>query len=115
MHEPKIGSTFPGERVTEPIRREIVNNGDDGALTGFRECNFLFESNSMRSNVVHSESSAKDALAGLYSQDGGRFPMLRAIHAAEADVEKSLKFWKKIVGKIPLHHRVSREFLNRQG
>ena len=72
----------------------------------------------MRSNVVHSEASARDALEGLLSQDGGTLPMLRVIHEAAADVEKSLKFWKKIVGKIPSQRRVSRvsrEFLNRQG
>lgn len=69
----------------------------------------------MRTNVVHSEASARNALEGLLSQDGGRLPMLRAIHEAAADVEKSLKFWKKIVKKFPSQHRVSREFLNRQG
>mgnify|MGYP001216227792 CR=1 FL=1 len=69
----------------------------------------------MRSNVVHSEASARRTLAGLHSQNGGKPPMLRAIHAAAADVEKSLKFWKKIVGKIPSQHHISREFLNRHG
>lgn len=83
--------------------------------SGFRERDLLFESNAMRSNLVHSEVSASGALAGLLSQDGGRLPMLRVFHEAAADVEKSLKFWKKIVGKIPSQHRPSREFLNRQG
>lgn len=115
MHDRKIGSIFPGKRLTEPIQREIVNNGDDGALTGFRERSLLFESNSMRSNVVHSGASARRTLAGLHSQNGGKPPMLRAIHAAAADVEKGLKFWKKIVEKSPSHHRFSREFVNRQG
>ena len=69
----------------------------------------------MRSDMVHSEASARDALEGQFSQDGGRLPMLRVIHEAAADVEKSLEFWKKIVKKIPSQHRVSREFLNRQG
>ena len=69
----------------------------------------------MRSNVVHSEASYRGALAGLRSQNRGKPPMLGAIYAAAADVEKSLKFWKKIVEKSPSQHRVSREILNRQG
>ena len=69
----------------------------------------------MRSNVVHSEAPARDALEGLFSQDGGRLPMLRVIDEAAADVKKGLKFWKKIVRKIPSQHRVSREFFDRQG
>jgi hypothetical protein len=60
----------------------------------------------MRSNVVHSETSAP----GVYSHDG-----LRALHEAAADVEEGLEFWKTIAGNIPSQRRVSREFLNRQG
>lgn len=82
---------------------------------GFHECNLLIESNSMRSNVVHSEASARAAPEGLFRLDGGRRPMLRLIREAAADVEEGLQFWKTIVGKIPSRHRVSREFLNRQG
>ncbi|MDP1701281.1 MAG: hypothetical protein Q8L53_10060 [Aestuariivirga sp.] len=66
----------------------------------------------MRSNLVHSEISARD---GLFCQDGGRLPMLRAIHEAAADVEVGLEFWKKIVGKIPSQRRVSVELLKRRG
>ena len=69
----------------------------------------------MRSNMFHSGASAREALAGLYSQNGARPPMLRAIHEAAADVEVGLEFWKTIVGKIPSQHRVPREFLNRRG
>jgi len=69
----------------------------------------------MRVAMVHSGASARDALAGLLSRDNGRLPLPRAIHEAAADVEKSLKFWKKIVKKIPSRHRVSREFLDRHG
>jgi hypothetical protein len=69
----------------------------------------------MRTHLAHSEASARNALEGLLSQDGGRLPMLRVFHEAAADVERSLKFWKKIVRKIPSQHRLSREFLNRQG
>jgi len=69
----------------------------------------------MRSDMVHSEASARNALDGLFSQDGGRLPVKRIIHEAAADVEEGLEFWKTIVGNIPAKHRVSREFLNRRG
>lgn len=68
----------------------------------------------MRVAMGQSGASARDALAGLLSQEGGRLPLPRAIHEAAVDVEESLKFWKKIVKKIPSRHRVSHEFLNRQ-
>jgi hypothetical protein len=55
----------------------------------------------MRNDMVHSESE--------------RFPIQRVIHEAAADVEEGLEFWKTIAGNIPPQHRVSREFLNRQG
>ena len=70
----------------------------------------------MRIDAVHSETSARDALDRLFSQDGGRLPVANIImHEAAADVAEGLEFWETIVGNIPLRHRVSREFLNRQG
>jgi hypothetical protein len=68
----------------------------------------------MRNDMAHSTPSAGGALEGLLNRNGGKPPMLRAIHEAAADVEKSLKFWKKMVKKIPSQHR-ARERLNRQG
>jgi len=68
----------------------------------------------MRSHIV-SETSARDALDGLFSGDGGRIPARRLIYEAAADVEEGLKFWKTISGKISPRQRVSREFLNRRG
>ena len=47
--------------------------------------------------------------------DIGRLPGQQIILDAAADVDEGLEFWKTIVGKIPSQHRVSREFLNRQG
>lgn len=69
----------------------------------------------MRNKMIHSEASAKDALDGLFSQDGARLPARRLIYEAAADVEEGLEFWKTIAGTVPLKRRVSREFLNRQG
>ena len=61
----------------------------------------------MRSDTVHSETPARDALEA--------FPVQRVMHDAAADVEEGLEFWKAIAGKVPSKRRVSREFLNRQG
>ena len=69
----------------------------------------------MRSDMVYSEASARDALEGLFSQDGGRLPVQRVFHEAAADVEQGLEFWKAIAGNVPPQHRISREFLNRRG
>ena len=69
----------------------------------------------MRSDMVQSEALSKDALEGLFCQDGGRLPARRLIYEAAADVEEGLQFWKTIAGKVPSKRRVSREFLNRQG
>ena len=69
----------------------------------------------MRRDMVHSEASPKDALNGLFGGDGPRLPARRLIYEAAADVEEGLEFWKTIAGNIPAKHRVSREFLNRQG
>ena len=44
-----------------------------------------------------------------------RPPLPQIILDAAADVDEGLEFWKTIVGTIPAKHRVSREFLNRQG
>lgn len=68
----------------------------------------------MRNDMAHSRASARKVPEGLFSQNGEGLPMLRAIHEAAADVEKSLRFWKKMVKKIPAPHR-ARESLNRQG
>jgi hypothetical protein len=62
----------------------------------------------MRSEMVHSETPAKDP-------NGARLPARRLIYEAIADVEEGLEFWETIAGKISPQHRVSREFLNRQG
>ena len=57
----------------------------------------------MRSDMSYSEA------------DGARLPAQRVMHEAIADVEEGLEFWKTIAGNVPSQHRVSREFLNRQG
>ena len=70
----------------------------------------------MRSDLVHSETYARDALEGLFSLNDGRLPVQRVMHEAAADVAEGLEFWKAIAGKNrPSRRRVSREFLNRQG
>jgi hypothetical protein len=69
----------------------------------------------MRNDMAHSKASARKVPEGLFSQIGEGLPMLRAIHEAAADVEMSLRFWKKMIKKNPAPRRVSREFLNRQG
>ena len=69
----------------------------------------------MRGDMVYSGVPAGDALEGLFSHDGGRLPVRRVFHEAAADVEEGLEFWKAIAGNVPPQHRISREFLNRQG
>lgn len=68
----------------------------------------------MTSDVFEPEISARDALEGKYSHDGGRLPVEKVIHEAVADVEEGLEFWKTIAGNSAAQH-ASREFLNRQG
>ena len=65
--------------------------------------------------MVHSEAPARGAPGGLFSKEPGRLAVQRMIDEAAADVEEGLEFWKTIAGNIPPRHRVSREFLNRQG
>jgi hypothetical protein len=51
----------------------------------------------------------------MLHSESERLPVHRVIHEAAADVEEGVEFWKTIAGNIPPQHRVSREFLNRQG
>ena len=69
----------------------------------------------MRIDSVDSEISARDALDGKYSQDGGRLPVRKVIYDAMADVEEGLEFWKTIAGNSASQRHASREFLNRHG
>lgn len=69
----------------------------------------------MTSDVLEPEISARDALEGKYSHDGGRLPVEKVIHEAVADVEEGLEFWKTIAGNSAAQRHASREFLNRQG
>lgn len=57
----------------------------------------------MRSDMSYSET------------DSARLPAQQVMHEAIADVEEGLEFWKTIAGNVPSKHRVSREYLNRQG
>jgi hypothetical protein len=69
----------------------------------------------MRIDMIDSRAAARGALDGVFSENRGRLQVQRMIHEAAADVEEGLEFWKTIAGNIPPRHRVSREFLNRQG
>jgi hypothetical protein len=69
----------------------------------------------MASDIFEPENSARDALEGKYSHDGGRLPVEKVIHDAVADVEEGLEFWKTIAGNSDAQRHASREFLNRQG
>lgn len=69
----------------------------------------------MKIDTIHPKVPASEALGGIFSQNRGRLPVQQMIHEAAADVEEGLEFWKTIAGNIPPRHRVSREFLNRQG
>ena len=62
----------------------------------------------MTSDIIELEISARDALEGKYSHDGGRLPVEKVIHEAVADVEEGLEFWKTIAGNSRAQRHASR-------
>jgi hypothetical protein len=119
MHDPKIGSIFPGElefvKRAEPNRCEMVNAQDAEPLAGSARGVCCLKGTLMRNDMLKSEAPATGAIEGLFSHDGARLGAQRVMHEAIADVEEGLQFWKTIAGKVRSKRRVSREFLNRQG